>query len=111
MDDMDGWGREKLYSGRKCKGTFLENRDFLVLEAWRGLPDEMFAHSFKKCEISNSIDGAEGDILWKEDTDIKQESKNDESEDGGCVWGPADWGTVGKLFQREINDEDEFEGF
>ena len=81
-----------------------------VLEAWRGLPVEMFAHSFKKCEISNSIGGTEDDILWKEDTDIKQESKNDESEDGD-VYEDQLTEEQWQSFFRESDDEDEFEGF
>lgn len=52
-----------------------------VLEAWRGLPEEMVTRSFKKCGISNSIDGTEDDILWEEEANPEKESEDDESED------------------------------
>ena len=38
-----------------------------VLEAWRDLPEEMVARSFKKCGISNSTDGTEDNMLWEEE--------------------------------------------
>lgn len=41
----------------------------------------MVAGSFKKCGISNSIDGTEDDILWEEEANPKQGSEDDESED------------------------------
>ena len=41
----------------------------------------MVAHSFKKCGISNSINGTEDNILWEEDADPEQESENGDSED------------------------------
>lgn len=75
MDDVDGWGREKLNPGRKREGTFLDKPSW-VLEAWRGLPKEMVARSFKKCGISNSIDGTEDDILWEEEANPKQGSED-----------------------------------
>ena len=62
------------------KAPSLTTVTFWVLEAWCGLPEEMVAR-FKKCGISNSIDGTEDDILWEEDTRQEQESEDDESED------------------------------
>ena len=41
MDDVDGQGREKLTSGGKCEGTFLDNHDFLGFRrmAWSSSQD------------------------------------------------------------------------
>ena len=35
-----------------------------VLEAWRGIPEEIVVRSFKKCGVLNSLDGTD-DILWE----------------------------------------------
>ena len=37
--------------------------------AWELIPQEMVIKSFKKCGISNSMDGDEDDILFTENTD------------------------------------------
>lgn len=103
-------GEKSLTLAGNVKAPSLTTVTSWVLEAWRGLLDEMFAHSFKKCEISNSIGGTEDDILWKEDTDIKQESKNDESEDGD-VYEDQLTEEQWQSFFRESDDEDKFEGF
>ena len=53
-----------------------------VLQAWRDLPEEMVARSFKKCGISNSTDSTEDDMLWEEEGSVPdEESEDQESED------------------------------
>ena len=37
-----------------------------VIDAWKDLGDPMIQCSFKKCGISNAIDGAEDDPLWED---------------------------------------------
>ena len=46
-----------------------------MYEAWRGIPVEMVAKSFKTCGISNSLDGTEDNELY---TDEAQEINDDE---------------------------------
>lgn len=43
----------------------------------------MIEKSFKKCCISNSLDGSEDDIIWEgsEEDDTSSNSDNDDSED------------------------------
>lgn len=41
--------------------------------SWETIPADMIQKSFKKCGISNSMDGTEDDILWND--------KNDDEED------------------------------
>lgn len=50
-----------------------------VSQAWRSLPDEMVVRAFKKCSISNSLDGTEDDVLWDAASD--KQSSSDESAD------------------------------
>lgn len=74
-------GEKSLTLAGNVKAPSLTTMTSWVLEAWRGLPKEMVAGSFKKCGISNSIDGTEDDILWEEEANPEQESEDDESED------------------------------
>lgn len=48
-----------------------------VHEAWREIPVEMVAKSFKTCGISNSLDGTEDDEVY---ADEAQEIDNDEED-------------------------------
>lgn len=48
-----------------------------VSQAWRALPDEMVVRAFKKCSISNALDGTEDDVLWDAVSD--KQSSSDES--------------------------------
>ena len=40
-----------------------------VSAAWKAIPESIIIRSFKKCCISNALDGSEDDILWKDDED------------------------------------------
>ena len=42
--------------------------------AWKAIPDIIFVRSFKKCCISNALDGSEDDILWEDDGENKDDS-------------------------------------
>ena len=82
----------------------------LVLDEWRGLPEEMVARSFKKCGISNSIDGTEDDILWEEDANPEQESENGDSEDKDVYDTQLTEEKWQSLF-RESDDQDDLGDF
>ena len=36
-----------------------------ILQAWDAISQESIVHGFKKCCISNALDGSEDDILWE----------------------------------------------
>ena len=40
-----------------------------VSSTWTSIPAELVAKSFKKCYISNTLDGMEDDLLWDDDED------------------------------------------
>ena len=42
-----------------------------VSAAWKAIPENIIVRSFKKCCISNALDGSEHDILWEDDGEIK----------------------------------------
>ena len=41
--------------------------------AWKAIPESIIFRSFKKCCISNALDGSEDDILWEEDGEDKDD--------------------------------------
>ena len=41
-----------------------------VSAAWKAIPENIIVRSFKKCCISNALDGSE-DILWEDDGEDK----------------------------------------
>lgn len=50
-----------------------------VSHAWHLLPDEKVLRAFKKCCISNALDGTEDDVLWE--TASQKQSSSHESSD------------------------------
>ena len=42
--------------------------------AWKATPESIIVKSFKKCRISNALDGSEDDILWEDDGEDKDDS-------------------------------------
>ena len=42
--------------------------------AWKAIPESIIARFFKKCCISNALDGSEDDILWEDDGGDKDDS-------------------------------------
>jgi transposase-like protein len=52
-----------------------------VSAAWKAIPESIFVRSFKKCCVSNAMDGSEDDIVWEEDFEDKDDSDWVESTD------------------------------
>jgi hypothetical protein len=45
-----------------------------VSAAWKAIPESSIVRFFKKCCISNALDGSEVDILWEVDGEDKDDS-------------------------------------
>jgi hypothetical protein len=45
-----------------------------VSAAWKAIPEKIIVRSFKKCCISNALEGSEDDILWEDDGEDKDDS-------------------------------------
>jgi len=60
-----------------------------VSAAWKAIPENIIVRSFKKCCVSNALDGSEDDILWEDDGEDK---------------GDGDWVTDN---DSVMNDDDE----
>ena len=46
----------------------------MVSAAWEAIPESIIVRFFKKCCISNALDGSEDDILWEDDGEDKDDS-------------------------------------
>ena len=59
-----------------------------ALSTWKSIPAELVAKSFKKCCISNALDGTEDDFLWddEDDSDVDDSGSDNftsDSDDAG----------------------------
>ena len=45
-----------------------------VSAAWKAIPENIIVRSYKKCCISNALDGSEDDILWEDNGEDKDDS-------------------------------------
>ena len=45
-----------------------------VSAAWKAIPENIIVRSFKKCCISNALDGSEDEILWEDDGEDEDDS-------------------------------------
>jgi len=45
-----------------------------VLAAWKAIPETIIVRSFKKCCLSNALEGSGDDILWEDDGEDKDDS-------------------------------------
>jgi len=45
-----------------------------VSAAWKTILESIIVRSFKKCRISNALDGSEDDILWEDGDEDKDDS-------------------------------------
>jgi len=100
-------GEKVLTPGGKVKVASLAS---WVLEAWRDLPGDMVERSFKKCGISNTIDGTENDLLWEEEEETFTAEEENEDEDEDPYDNQLTQEEWRNLFS-ESDDEDEFDGF
>ena len=105
-------GEKNLTPAGNVKAASLTTVASWVLEAWRDLPEEMVARSFKKWGISNSTDGTEDDMLWEEEEGSVQdeESEDQESEDEDAYDDRLTEEEWQNLFGTS-DDENDFKGF
>ena len=78
-----------------------------VKESWQELSKEMVERSFKKCGISNALDGTEDDLVWEEEEDSSQVEEDPDCDVYDDRITPEQWQ---ELF-GESDDEEEFHGF
>ena len=91
-------GEKTFTPGGQLRAASLVTVCQWVKESWQELSKEMVERSFKKCGISNTLDGTEDDLVWEEEPDC------DVYDDRIT---PEQWQ---ELF-GESDDEEEFHGF
>ena len=81
-------GDKEYTAGGNLKRPSLSLMTQWILKAWQSIPTETVVNSFKKCGISNSMDGTEDDSLYndligspKKATDETEESIADDDDD------------------------------
>ena len=56
-----------------------------VSAAWKAILESITVRSFKKCCISNALDGSKDDIVWEDDVEDKDDGEWVESTDNDSV--------------------------
>jgi hypothetical protein len=81
-----------------------------VKTAWDSIDSQIIVRAFKKCSISNSLDGSEDDILWNEAQDTEMTSDNDDDSDSDEMFDDVMTDAqFAQIFDEESDTE--FEGF
>ena len=102
------WVKEKTFTpGGQLRAASLVTVCQWVKESWQELSKEMVERSFKKCGISNALDGTEDDLVWEEEEDSSQVEEEPDCDVYDDRITPKQWQ---ELF-GESDDEEEFHGF
>ena len=106
---------EKTYtpSGNTCmQRASLPTVCQWVLNAWGDMKTDSVTYSFKKCGISNTLDGTEDDLLWEESN---AEAADESEADNASELDPYDDRITeegfAELFGMSDSSDDEFYGF
>ena len=62
-------GEKTFTAGGNIRAAPLPTICTWIKDSWDEIPRDMVARSFKKCGISNAMDGTEDDMLWESDCD------------------------------------------
>ncbi|MCU7881477.1 MAG: hypothetical protein KZQ60_13760 [Candidatus Thiodiazotropha sp. (ex Lucinoma aequizonata)] len=89
-----------------------------IVDAWTELDPAIIVRAFKKCCISNSMDGTEDDVIWQDF--VQRRTSGDEDDDSQDVTAEEEFyeATPNTMTDNEFaqlfdssDDEEEFEGF
>ena len=87
-----------------------------VEEAWEELNPEIIVKAFKKCTISNALDGSEDDCVWQEKEKSDGENTKCEDDDNDVYYDDEDNTPLSILqdmyhFFKEDDTDEESDGF
>ena len=88
-----------------------------IYEAWEDIPNELIKKSFRKCCITNAMDGTEDDQMWEDDADPF--AGIDEDDDVDLLYADSferqqadiDLESYENLFGDSDSDSEDFYGF
>ncbi|XP_034618018.1 pogo transposable element with KRAB domain [Trachemys scripta elegans] len=86
-----------------------------IKDAWVSIPSEMVEKSFRKCCISNALDGSEDDAIFDDTTEAADEKESESEDDAANIYDDNAGAAVteaefNELFGESETDSD-FEGF
>lgn len=110
-------GTHSFTKGGRMRKPELEEICQWIVDAWQELEPQIIVHSFKKCCISNALDGSEDDILW-EDQATSDTTSADDTDADNDYYSETPGMMTDEEFNRffdeadkEYEQEEEFEGF
>lgn len=62
-------GEHTFIAGGRIRKVKLDEICRWISDAWNDIPTEMIAKSFRKCCITNAMDGTEDEEIWEEESD------------------------------------------
>lgn len=71
-------GCHEFTPSNRMKRATLQDFTGWAKDAWSTIPSAMVSKAFKKCGISNSMDGTEDEMLWSVDSDKELSDSDDE---------------------------------
>lgn len=102
---------EKTYTkGGIMRAAALETVSHWVVESWNEVSDAVVERSFKKCAISNALDGIEDDMIWDDNDDDRDKTEEDD-DDEESVYDDRLTGSQWNDIFGQSDTEDEFVGF
>ena len=110
MQWMSSGGPERTPAGN-FKRPSLSLVTTWVKTAWDALNPQMVAKSFKKCAISNALDGTEDDVLWQDTTSDNGSDNDSDTGEQDDVYEDIMTSHQAAQLLTESESEDEFEGF
>ena len=104
-------GHKSLTLTGRVRKTTLSTICSWIIEAWDKIPEEMIVKSFKKCCITNALDGSEDDILFEEDISNTTTAHEECEDDQEILYADdVDYNLLASLFAPDSLDT-EFFGF
>jgi hypothetical protein len=86
-----------------------------IVDAWQEIDPSIIIHAFKKCCISNAMDGSEDDVVWDHQPQQQEDNRStDETSDEAFYDDSLPTVTdkdLYRMFDSDSDDDDEFEGF
>ncbi|KAJ1086507.1 hypothetical protein NDU88_004529 [Pleurodeles waltl] len=105
-------GEKSFTKGGNMRAPQLDVLCKFVIKAWNDIDAETVIKSFKKCGISNSLDGMEDDYLWQDEEKPEAETTPSDTEldpyDDCLTNVPQD---VIDLLMISDDEQEDFEGF
>ena len=80
MEQMDETQHEFTPKGALKRPTIKQVCQW-IKQSWSRVREDIIVKSFKKCGISNALDGSEDHLIYEEDNDDDEEEEEESSDD------------------------------